>query len=148
MGTGSDRSRLIRSAEEAGVAERVVFLDHVSEAQITELYRGALVYAMASTREGFPTTLIEAVLSGTPTLYFTDGPHPDPEEFQSDFFRVIHSLDHARVADAINRACSLTLDGDMDRHRIADWARRRFPPPEAVAGEIGRIYANVAESTA
>lgn len=148
VGTGSERSRLVRAAEEAGVADRVTFLDHVSEGQISALYRGALVYAMASTREGFPATLMEAALSGTPTLYFTDAPNADLDSFQSDFFRVIHSLDRERLADAINWACARSLHGAVDRRQVANWARSRFPTPESVAGELDRIYSNVAEAPA
>ncbi|MCI4358731.1 MAG: glycosyltransferase family 4 protein [Thermoplasmata archaeon] len=143
VGSGSDRPRLGRCAREVGVTERVVFLDHVNDDQLLGLYREASVYALASTREGFPATLIEAALNGTPTLYFTDAAHADLERSQSDFFRVIHSLEPERMADAINRTWAGEPGRVPDRGRIAQWARSRFPPPEAVAGAIDRIYAGV-----
>jgi len=146
VGMGSDRPNLVRAAEEADVVDRVVFRDQVSEGEIERLYRGALVYAMASEREGFPTTLLEAALSGTPTLYFSDRPTPDVEEFQSDFFRFIPSLSEADIAEAIDWVCSRSNGGSVDRRRIAGWARSRFPSPEAVADELGKIYADVAEA--
>ncbi len=146
VGSGSDRARLKRCARDEGVAARVTFLDHVDESELSQLYRGARVYALASTREGFPATLIEAALSGTPTLYFTEAPHPDLEDSQSDFFRVIHSLEPAQVAEAIDQACALPPAAIPGRRQIAQWARSRFPAPETVAGAIGRIYAGVAES--
>ena len=145
VGTGSDRPRLIRTAQEFGVAERVYFYDHVSEASIGELYRGATVYAMASAREGFPVTLIEAALSGTPTLYFTESSTEDLEGFQSDFFRVIRSLDDSEIANAINSTCSRVLGDSVPRHEIEGWARSRFQTPEAVANDLGKIYADVAD---
>lgn len=146
VGMGSERARLVRATQDAGVQDRVRFYDHVSEGELSGLYRGALVYAMASEREGFPATLMEAALSGTPTLYFTDAPAPDLEAFQSDFFRVVHSLEEPQIADAINWVWTSTEDGSVDRNRIAVWARSRFPTPESVAREIGRIYTEVAET--
>jgi glycosyltransferase involved in cell wall biosynthesis len=145
VGSGSDRLRLGRCAREVGVADRVVFLDRVSDAELSGLYRDALVYALASSREGLPATVIEAALSGTPTLYFTDAPHPDLEGSPSDYLRVIQSLDPQPVADAINRAVARDSKAVPDRRQIAQWARSRFPPPEVLAGAIGRIYAGVAE---
>lgn len=144
VGSGSDRARLVRAAEEAHVESRVTFYDHVSEGAISDLYRGAMAYAMASEREGFPATLMEAALSGTPTLYFSDSESSDLEAFQSDFFRVIHSLDVDVIAETINSICSRSMVGGMDRRRIASWASSRFPTPESVAHELGRIYADAA----
>lgn len=145
VGSGSDRPRLVRTAEECGVADRVVFHDHVSEGEIADLYRGALVYAMASEREGFPVTLMEAVLSGTPTLYFTDAETGDLDGFQSDFFRVVRSLGDEEIARDLDLACSQGLRRPVDRGRIARWAQSRFPTPESVAHELGRIYQDAAE---
>jgi glycosyltransferase involved in cell wall biosynthesis len=146
VGTGSDRSRLVRTARDVGVSHRVTFFDHVTEEEIGALFRGATVYAMASEREGFPTSLMEAALSGTPTLYFTDAPVGDVDNFQSDFFRVIHALSEEEIANAINWVCSRSVGGAVDRRGIASWARSAFPSPEFVASELGRIYAEAAEA--
>jgi glycosyltransferase involved in cell wall biosynthesis len=145
VGTGSDRPRLVRIAAELGVAGRVVFYDQVTDAQIETLYRGALAYAMASAREGFPTTLMEAVLCGTPSLYFTEAETEELERFQSDFFRVVHTLDEAEIARTLEVACSRGLEGALDRRRIARWAKSQFPSPESMAGEINRIYNDVTD---
>jgi glycosyltransferase involved in cell wall biosynthesis len=146
VGSGSDRLRLDRCAREVGVSERVLFLDRVSDTELSGLYRDALVYALASSREGLPATVIEAALSGTPALYFTDAPHPDLEGSPSDYLRVIQSLEPQPVADAINQAVARNPGTVPDRRQIAKWARSRFPPPEVLAGTIGRIYAGVAEA--
>ncbi|MFI5414769.1 MAG: glycosyltransferase [Candidatus Lutacidiplasmatales archaeon] len=145
VGSGPDRPRLVRTAEECGVADRVVFHSGISEGEIADLYRGALVYAMASEREGFPVTLMEAVLSGTPALYFTDAETGDLDGFQSDFFRVIRSLGDEEIARDLDLACSQGLRRPVDRGHIAQWAQSLFRSPESVAHELVRIYQDAAD---
>jgi glycosyltransferase involved in cell wall biosynthesis len=145
VGSGPDRARLVRTAELSGVGSRVTFLDEVSESALDRLYREALAYVIVSEREGFPATLVEAALSGTPALYFTDAPTPDLDDRQSDFFRVTHSLSEEEIAKVITGICSRKNRGSLDRRRIASWARTRFPTGESVANELSEIYDAVAE---
>jgi glycosyltransferase involved in cell wall biosynthesis len=144
VGTGPDRPHLVRAAEEAGVGSRVMFLDRVNDATLERLYRQALAYVIVSEREGFPATLVEAALSGTPALYFTDSPTPDLDDKQSDFFRVTHSLAAEDIATVIGGICSRTDLDAMSRRRIASWARARFPTCESVANDLSEIYDVVA----
>ena len=64
---------------------------------------------------------------------------------QSDFFRVVHTLDEAEIARTLEVACSRGLEGALDRRRIARWAKSQFPSPESMAGEINRIYNDVTD---
>jgi glycosyltransferase involved in cell wall biosynthesis len=140
VGTGPDRQRLVRTAEICQVRSRVTFVDRVSDSNLEKLYREALAYVIVSEREGFPATLVEAALSGTPALYFTDSPTPDLDDKQSDFFRVTHSLSPVDIAKAIGGICSRTDLDTLGRRRIASWARARFPTSESVAHELSDIY--------
>jgi glycosyltransferase involved in cell wall biosynthesis len=50
------------------IAERVQWLDYVSAADLSELYRGARLFAFVSLYEGFGLPVLEAMACGTPTL--------------------------------------------------------------------------------
>ena len=147
VGTGPDRPHLVRTAEESGLSSRVIFYDRVSDGMLERLYRGALAYAIVSEREGFPTTLVEAALCGTPCLYFTDSPTPDLDGDQSDFFRVVHSLSESDIAEAITGICSHTDLATLNRRQIASWAKARFPSGDAIAHELSEIYDHVSGSS-
>jgi glycosyltransferase involved in cell wall biosynthesis len=146
VGTGPDRPHLVRTATESGLSSRVIFYDRVSDERLSRLYRGALAYVIVSEREGFPTTLVEAALCGTPCLYFTDSATPDLDGDQSDFFRVVHSLSEAHIAEAIHGICSHADLVQLNRRQIAEWAKSRFPSGDAVAHELSEIYDLVAGS--
>ncbi len=143
VGNGPERARLQRTAAECGLADRVVFLDQLSDAELSRLYQYATAYAMVSEREGYPATLVEAALHGTPTLYFTEGPTPDLERDTSDFFRVVHSVSEREIARAIEGVCSWSERHEKGRSQIARWAGKRFPSPESVAGELSHVYRQV-----
>jgi phosphatidylinositol alpha-1,6-mannosyltransferase len=70
IGQGDDRARLEDLARETGVAERVRFLGAAAAQQLAEAYRGANLFVMPSTGEGFGIAFLEAMASGTPALGF------------------------------------------------------------------------------
>jgi glycosyltransferase involved in cell wall biosynthesis len=138
VGSGSDRARLVETARETGASSRVLFLDHVSDGALAGMYHRALACVMVSEREGFPTSLLEAVMCGTPVLYFTDGPTADLEGDQSDFFRVVHSMSETDIVAGIQHLRDTR--GLLDRRRIERWARTRFPTSDSLARELNHIY--------
>ncbi len=50
------------------IAERVQWLDYISAADLSELYRGARLFTFVSLYEGFGLPVLEAMACGTPTL--------------------------------------------------------------------------------
>jgi phosphatidyl-myo-inositol dimannoside synthase len=68
VGEGDDRRRLENRACEAGVADRVRFLDTVDLPTLIKIYRAADLFVMPSTGEGFGIAFLEAMASGTPAL--------------------------------------------------------------------------------
>jgi phosphatidylinositol alpha-1,6-mannosyltransferase len=68
IGQGEDRARLEEIAREVDVADRLRFLGAVEARYLTEAYRMADLFVMASTGEGFGIAFLEAMASGTPTL--------------------------------------------------------------------------------
>jgi len=67
-GTGDDRGRLEALARRLGLAERVTFLGYVSEAEKIALYRRVWAVVLASLKEGWGITNLEAAACGTPAL--------------------------------------------------------------------------------
>ncbi len=67
-GDGADRGRLQAAAQRMGLADRVLFIGSVAEAEKADHYRLADAFAMPSTGEGFGFTFLEAAACGVPVL--------------------------------------------------------------------------------
>jgi phosphatidylinositol alpha-1,6-mannosyltransferase len=68
VGEGDDCARLKSLARDVGVSERVRFLGAIGLQGLVEIYRGADLFVMPSTGEGFGIAFLEAMGSGTPAL--------------------------------------------------------------------------------
>lgn len=68
VGSGDDADRLKRLAAEKGVADRIVFAGQVSDAEMTDYFDAADVFAMPSTGEGFGIVFLEAAAAGLPVI--------------------------------------------------------------------------------
>lgn len=64
-GSGEEDSALRRLALRLGVADRVRFLGPVAHEDLADIYNAADVLALASSREGWPNVLLEAMACGT-----------------------------------------------------------------------------------
>lgn len=67
-GEGEERRALEAQAGRLGVADRVRFLGAVPHEALAEIYNAADVLALASSREGWPNVLLEAMACGTPCV--------------------------------------------------------------------------------
>ncbi|NOX81917.1 MAG: glycosyltransferase [Alphaproteobacteria bacterium] len=68
VGDGAERARLERQAKSAGLGSRVRFLGPVAPEKMPEIYRAADILALASSREGWPNVLLEAMACGAPCV--------------------------------------------------------------------------------
>jgi mannosylfructose-phosphate synthase len=60
-------------AGELGIADRVVFQDHIPDDTLADHYRAADVFALSSRYEPFGMTAVEAMACGVPTVITTEG---------------------------------------------------------------------------
>jgi len=67
-GSGRDLKKLQKLTRELGVADRVVFLGAMPQAQLRDYYGAADALVLASSREGWANVLLEAMACGTPVI--------------------------------------------------------------------------------
>lgn len=120
VGRGPDLARLQARARALGVADRVRFLGWQDDRQAARLMAGCDLMVLASEREGLPTVLIEALLTGTPVAC-SDIPGcravADPVGWDALF--ALGDL------DALARCLRETADRPVP-HEVRERARRLF----------------------
>ncbi len=67
-GAGPLESDLKKLADSEGVADRVIFLGSIDQANLPAFYRAADVLVLASAREGMANVLLESLACGTPVV--------------------------------------------------------------------------------
>lgn len=77
IGDGPERSRLQVLAQRLGVSDRVVFTGRVAQKNLPAYYSAASALILASSREGWPNVLLEAMACGTPVVASNVGGVPE-----------------------------------------------------------------------
>jgi glycosyltransferase involved in cell wall biosynthesis len=68
VGDGPERAALKQLASKLGVADRVVFLGQIGHEALPRIYSAIDALVLASSREGWPNVLLEAMACGTPAV--------------------------------------------------------------------------------
>lgn len=126
IGRGDDQPRLVKLAQDLGVADRVVFAGFVPTEALAEHYRLADAYIMPS-QEGFGIVYLEAMACGVPVLSGDADGSADPLQDGQLGWRVPH-----RNPDAVSKACIEILQGiqasdqtTQDQRCNSQWLRQQ-----------------------
>ena len=131
-------SRLVRAAEELGVAQRVHFINRALDEELPAIYHGAKILVNLSRYEGFPTSVAEAMAIGIPCLVTRKS---SMEEIAEDAALYVNAQKRDELVASIRR---LTEDNELRNHLIKEGRRHasRFRP-EVVAFNLMNSYRRV-----
>jgi glycosyltransferase involved in cell wall biosynthesis len=73
LGSGPDEEKLKRLAEEAGVADRVIWKGHVGHGELPAYLKASDIFVRASRSEGMGNSFIEAMAAGVPVVATQEG---------------------------------------------------------------------------
>lgn len=99
VGRGPERESLEQLARRLGVADRVVFAGQLAQERLSTYYSAADILLLASSREGWPNVLLEAMACGTPVVATCVG--GVPEVVTSDVAGRLVERDVAHVAAGV-----------------------------------------------
>jgi glycosyltransferase involved in cell wall biosynthesis len=110
------------AAARRGLEQRVEFKGHVSDDELSALYRGAACLVFPSRDEGFGLPLLEAMASGVPVVSTNAGALP---EIAGDAAILVEPGNHVALAGGIERALAdreRLIAAGLDRAKQFSWA--------------------------
>lgn len=117
-GKGPMEGELRALARAAGVEGRVRFEGLLDRAELVKRYAAADLLVLASSREGMPNVVLEAMACGTPVIASNVG--GIPELVDAGVGRLLERRDAASIA----RAVAALRSGPVDRESVRTHARR------------------------
>lgn len=100
VGDGPDRGALERSVAEAGLGGHVRLVGTVPNAELAPWYSAADLLVLASSREGWPNVLLEAMACGTPVVATAVGGIPEVVA-SAEVGRLVNQRTPAALAEAM-----------------------------------------------
>lgn len=93
IGNGPEQGKLIDLAGRLNLSDRVHFLGYLNHDSVERVLRGATMGILASERENFPTSIIESLKNGTPSVYVTRDPPGYYDAISSEFLLITDDWD-------------------------------------------------------
>jgi glycosyltransferase involved in cell wall biosynthesis len=117
---GGYQAEIRRAAEQLHLESRVRFLGQLAPGELAEFMAAADVFCLASSREGWPNVVHEALACGTPVVASNVGGIPDllPD-------RQLGIILEDREPGTVARALDIALRQDWNRKSISDQACAR-----------------------
>jgi glycosyltransferase involved in cell wall biosynthesis len=138
VGDGIERVEYERLAAELEIADVVTFRGLLPKPAVAELMRNADVFVLASRYDNNPNVLLEALMSGLPSVATTVGGVPELIDATNGILVAPHDV--PALADGIRRV--LERLESYDRALIAQGAAGRFGR-ERVATDLAAAFADV-----
>ena len=119
VGEGPDRAAFEALARQRGVSSRVRFVGSLSQQDLRRYYCAADALVLASSREGWPNVLLEAMACGTPVVATRVGGVPE----------IVTSAEAGLIADersaaALARGITALLSGPRERSATRRYAEQ------------------------
>jgi glycosyltransferase involved in cell wall biosynthesis len=134
-GDGPERDRLKALADNLGVAHRVRFLGVVAHRDLVDLYSAVDLLVLASSREGWPNVLLEALACGTPVVAARNWGTPEIVSAPEAGLLV-----DERTPEAFANAIATLLSASMDRGKARRFAEA-FSWDATTAGQL-RLFSS------
>jgi glycosyltransferase involved in cell wall biosynthesis len=133
VGDGERRAALLEQAERLSVRDRISMPGSVPHEELYRYYGAADVFALASSREGWPNVLLEAMCCGLPVV--ASNVWGIPEVVLSDELGLlVDRVDGKGFAEVLERALGRTFD------REAISAHARAKTWDRVAARLASIF--------
>ncbi len=120
VGEGPEAAKLREAARRAGVAERIRFLPVRPQAALASIYSAADVLVLASSREGWPNVVLEAMACGTPIVATNVGSVSEIV-YKPETGIVVLERSAAALAAAIRTILARPLDREAPRRRALEF---------------------------
>lgn len=131
-GDGEQEQALKELAAEIGVSGRVRFLGALSQEQLVEVYSGADIMVLASSREGWANVLLESMACGTPVVATNIWGTPEVVAEKAAGI-LVDKRDGAAIAEAVS-----ALLEDMPERGLTRAYAEQFSWADT-AEELGRL---------
>jgi glycosyltransferase involved in cell wall biosynthesis len=118
IGSGEEEERLDRRISDLGLSDCVHLQGSIANERLRPWYQAASVYVLASSREGWPNVLNEALACGTPVVATPVGGVPEIVRHGDN------GLLTERTPDAIAQSIATALERRWDRQALAAAATR------------------------
>lgn len=143
VGNGHDHSSLEELAATEGLADRTIFIERVDGPSLNELYTRAFVCAIASDREGFPASILEAAAFGTPGVFFTADRGPARLESGEEPLRIVHSQAPSTIGEVLDHYWEAKTSGELSSEKVKAWASANLPTSEDVGLTLTDIFSKL-----
>ena len=142
VGDGPENDSLRRLVIELGLSDRVLTLSHLSSAELSMWYRKASLYAIVSEREGMPTTIVEALFSGTRVLYVLPKYAANLRDYFGcqPFMEISDSLEPSEIGKLIFESISKYPANEELRNSTVSWAHSKFASFESLGDALKILY--------
>ena len=136
VGEGPQWETMVARAREAGLADVIEFPGRKSNAEVLEILRRGKVFFHASSREGFPVVMVEAMACGLPVVAYRI---PGVVDAIQDRLTGVLVTERDTVSHAA--ACRQLLEDAPERERLATSGRKQVVQSLTIQAMTDRVEA-------
>jgi len=144
VGYGHYRSQLEREIDRLGLSDVIRLAGRVVHEQMFKWYSACDLFCLASSSEGWPNVLCEALACGLPVVATRVGGVPEIIT-SPDYGLMLDTVSEDQLAGQLQLALQEALDRSWDRQKMIAYAQGHTW--EAVAGKVAAVFRQVLDGT-